>query len=51
MMERLRMGRRFFEGLVKRKKIPLRRYSRKMVRFNPAEVEEALKSYDVKVVA
>ena len=47
MIGRLKMGKRFFEGLVKRRKIPLRRYSRKMVRFNPVAVEAALKVYDV----
>lgn len=50
MIERLRMSKRFFEGLIKRRKIPLRRYSRKMVRFNPVAVEAALRVYDVGVV-
>ena len=50
MIERLSMSKRFFEGLIKRRKIPLRRYSRKMVRFNPVAVEAALRVYDVGVV-
>ncbi len=50
MIERLRMSKRFFEGLIKRRKIPLRRYSRKMVRFNPVAVEAALQVYNVGAV-
>lgn len=50
MIERLRMSKRFFERLIKRRKIPVRRYSRKMVRFNPLAVEAALRVYDVGVV-
>jgi hypothetical protein len=50
MMSRLRMGETYFDGLVKRGKIPVRRYSRKMVRFNPVAVEAALAVFDVGVV-
>ena len=50
MIGRLRMGKRFFGNLVKAGKIPHRKYSRKLVRFNPVAVEAALKHYDVEVL-
>lgn len=49
MMRRLRMGKRFLEKLMKRRKIPFRKYSRKMVRFNPPAVETALAVYNSEV--
>lgn len=51
MMRRLRMGKRFLEKLMKRRKIPFRKYSRKMVRFNPSAVETALAVYNSEVEA
>lgn len=49
MIGRLKMGKRFFEDLMRDRKIPFRKYSRKMVRFDPVEVEAALSVYDVEV--
>jgi len=42
MAGRLKMSPRYFKKLVKAKKLPHRKYSRKMVRFDPVMVEAAL---------
>jgi hypothetical protein len=47
LLRRLNVGETFFDGLMKRGKIPHRRYSRKLLRFDPIAVEVALATYDV----
>jgi len=42
MAGRLKMSHRYFKRLVKAKNLPHRKYSRKMVRFDPVMVEAAL---------
>ena len=50
MMRRLSVKETFFSELLKKRKIPCRRYSRKKVTFDPVAVEAALAVYNVEVV-
>ncbi len=50
MMRRLSVRETFFNNLVKKRKIPCRRFSRKKVTFDPVAVEAALAVYNVGVV-
>jgi hypothetical protein len=50
MIRRLGVRETFFRQLLKKGKIPSRKYSRKLVRFNPLAVEAALVCYDIGVV-
>jgi hypothetical protein len=46
LLVRLNFGKTIFNELLKRGKIPRRKYSRKLVRYDPVEVEAALSAFD-----